>query len=195
MRGFNEVPPPPQNAGWHFFKSRRRTLEKPESGIDYKVYISPSVADLASCLSQLYDIIPKTEANSWKVGRDVFGVTRSDKICVYFASKRAADEAGRLFVQELHGIEAQGIPFTRRYDANGLVSAGIDPPTPEFGVRAAFGTSWRDWISRKIASAIIVANSHKDYPITSVDSALWSMKLLGVDPATWSAFEEDFWRN
>ena len=195
MKGFYEVPPPPENAGWHFFKSRRRRVEKRTSNIDYKLYLSPSVSDLAPCLSQLYDIIPQTEANSWKVGRDIFGVTRSDKICVYFASQNAAEEAGRFFVQTLNGIQAQGIPFTKRYDMHGLVSAGIDPPRPEYGVRAAFGTSWRDWISRKVASAILVAQAQGSYPMTPVDAALWSMKLLGVDPATWTPCEDDFWRN
>jgi hypothetical protein len=57
------------------------------------------------------------------------------------------------------------------------------------------GTSWRVWISSKVGRSLVLAGAHKRYPISAEQNALWTLKVLGVDPERWCVTDENFWRN
>jgi hypothetical protein len=192
---FKPRTPSPSNPGWYLFDALRRDNPKRSTRHGAKVYISPTVADVSRCLSRLVEILPSVDFETWKVGRKSYGITRSDKICVYFSSLAQAQKAAQVFVRELAGIEAQGVPFTQQQDSTGLVSIGIDPSQSASLPKFAIQSSWRLWVSRKMGAAIALAKSSPDYPLSPVQAGLWAVHLLGIDPDGWAIRDSNFGRN
>lgn len=191
---FSEVAVTEVKLGWRFFENK---LMKPKrrGQFDYKLYLSPVPDDTEACVENLLNALSETAASAWKIGRGSHGISRPDKICIYFAEQHEADAAAELLGATLKNIRSQGIPFTRRYDLTGLVSGGIDPPMSDLRDNPGRGTSWRVWISAKIALALTLASMHKTYPISAEQNALWTLKVLGIDPERWCVTDENFWRN
>jgi hypothetical protein len=106
-----------------------------------------------------------------------------------------AQSAAQVLSGEMQEIRQQGVPFTERQDNVGLISLAMDPPRQT--ARSVFSTqnSWRLWVSRKIATAVILAKQSPDYPLSPEQSALWTMQFLGVEPETWRIHNSNFWRN
>lgn len=194
VAGYRRAPDSPNNNHWTYFLSDRASLARDQSDVDYKIYISPRVRDLGRALSELESILPRSSAHSWKIGRGHYGITRPDKICLYFNNRELATEAGRLLAENLYGIESQGVPFTHRFSADGLVSGGMDPPIPRTSGKATQPLSWRLLVARKLAAALIVAKQTKHYPISPVEAALQSLELLGVRTQSWEVVTDQLWR-
>jgi hypothetical protein len=141
----------------------------------------PPAEVLPEALRAAIPTLAGTEAQQFKVGADLYGILRPDKLVAYFASKEgllAAVEALRL---RLEGMPVQGVPFTAEA-AGGLLSWGVDP-TP---ASAITGYSWRQWITHRLAAALIAA---QDTPGGAPDPwrfALERLRLDGVDPQTFS---------
>jgi hypothetical protein len=196
MGQFMEVPPPSFNPGWHFFSrtgQRRKSRREQEAGC--KVYISPRVHDTAECLSRLVELLPHLQCSSWKIGRGEYGIARADKICLYFLDERDGIQAATILTREMHGLTTQGIPFTHRFDCSGLISLGWDPPSPAGEVDESNVTSWRNWVAKKMATGLLLARGSQSYPLSPEQSALWTIKLLGIDPTSWRVENPNFWRN
>lgn len=195
VEGFNELPQSPHNPGWHFFASKSHAGRRgaPEQ-VTFKVYVSPRVEDTARCLAELVAILPALSCHMWKIGRGAYGATRADKICIYFEEQETATTAAHLLAKEITSIQSQGIPFTYNLDASGLVSMGVDPPRPTSGPSSLSGTSWRDWITQKLATSLSIAKRHPQYPLSPEQTALYSMKFLGIEPSVWRIEDRDFWR-
>lgn len=191
---FSEVAVSQASSGWHFFESK--TIKpKRIRDFDYKLYLSPVPGDTEVCVRDLLTALSDTAASAWKVGRGSYGISRPDKICIYFSQQHEADAAAELLGATIKNIRVQGIPFTRRYDLTGLVSGGIDPPKSDLRDDQRMGTSWRVWISSKVGRSLVLAGAHKRYPISAEQNALWTLKVLGVDPERWCVTDENFWRN
>jgi hypothetical protein len=188
-------PAPSDNPGWHMFYPVNPSEDRAETAQHYKLYISPVVQDLPRCLSRLATILPRLRFQAWKVGRFTYGISRPDKICLYFGSLTDAQSAAQVLSGEMQEIRQQGVPFTERQDNVGLISLAMDPPRQT--ARSVFSTqnSWRLWVSRKIATAVILAKQSPDYPLSPEQSALWTMQFLGVEPETWRIHNSNFWRN
>lgn len=187
--------PSPDNPGWYLFGNTHRDERTPSLPHSAKVYISPVVNDVPQCLSRLIEILPSVQFEAWKIGRNSYGIARSDKICVYFKSLELAKAAARRFASELKGFEAQGVPFTQRQDSTGLISIGIDPLRPKTTPRFAIQNSWRLWVARKMGSAMAVAKSAPQYPLSPEQAALWAVHFLGINPLSWTVEDINFWRN
>jgi hypothetical protein len=186
--------PSPQNPGWYLFGNAKRNERRHSTPHNVKVYISPIVADVPRCLSRLVEILPSLQFNAWKIGRHSYGLTRCDKICVYFDSREHAHSAAQVFVEELRGIEAHGVPFTERQDSTGLISVGIDPDQSSKAPSFAMQSSWRLWLARKMGAAMALAKTSPNYPLSPEQAALWAVHLLGVDPLSWTIRDLSSWR-
>lgn len=188
-------PSPRDNPGWYMFSSLRPPERQAEVTQHCKLYMSPVVNDLPRCLIRLSAVLPQLRFEAWKVGRFTYGVTRPDKICLYFSTREDAQIAAQVLAREMRGIRPQGVPFTELQDTVGLISLAMDPPRQT--ARSTFSTqnSWRLWVSRKVATAVIMAKQSRDYPLSPLQSALWTMQFLGVEPETWRIGNSDFWRN
>ncbi len=191
--GYDELPQSRSNPGWRFFRNRRIAGEQGSGS--YKVYISPSVADLPRAVSELLELLPAVPAHTWKIGRGHFGITRCDKVCLYFHEKHEMQSAARLLAGRLQGISAQGVPFTACATQDGLVSCGADAPRGGSGLGEEQGLSWRAWVAEKLARGMYLSRTPERYPLSAAQSALWSVRLCGVEPSTWEVLDRDFWRH
>ncbi len=195
VNGFIETPPPKENPEWHFFNRTKATKTFSKSDQDFKVYISPAVAATKECLRILRDVLPQIPIHTWKIGRGHLGLSRPDKICLYFTDQSSLKESVATLKKELSGIEAQGVPFTFRHDSLGLISSGADIPRNQSDTHAALSGSWRVWIASRLAMAMHLNRRNREQVITSTDAALLSMKFLGINPNDWAITNSNFWRH
>jgi hypothetical protein len=124
----------------------------------YKLYVSPQPSMVAESLRITAEVVHKRRAHGLKVGADVHGLLRPDKIVAYFTSFEDLGEAASSLAPRLAGVPAHGVPFTAEISADGLLSWGIDPP-PQERTRTWEGESWRLWVVRRLASALVASRS------------------------------------
>lgn len=168
---------------------RVRGVGAPRSHQTHKLYVSPTIGDLPVALEAVADLAGSDGAWTIKVGRDVFGLLRPDKLMAYFDHFDALQEAAQRLTGKLEGMPAQGVPFTANAGLDGLLSWGIDPPA-NYGPPGWYGReSWRHWLSERLATAILAAR-HADVPaVAPYRFALERVRLDGVDPQSWTPVE------
>jgi hypothetical protein len=180
-RDWVDAPPLPDNPGWYRFRSRTWP-----SGAPFKLYVSPRVEHAREALAAAAGVLAAHGFASFKLGRDVSGVLRPDKLVAYAASREQIEAAAEHLLRELRGLPAQAVPFTAGIDADGLVSWGIDPPRTE-QVSTWQGTSWRRWITDRLAVALITARASGAQCPSEL--ARQRLALEGVDVASWAPAE------
>ncbi len=144
----------------------------------HKIYVSPAVAALAETLTITFAVAIDLGVPAWKVGAEVAGLHRADKIVLYLPTGGAADRAASVLAEALNHIEPQGAPFTGQVGATGIVSRGIDHD----------GTSWRALVCQSLADALVAgrAVAGPTAPPTDVaDLAYERLADLGFDVTTW----------
>jgi hypothetical protein len=64
----------------------------------------------------------------------------------------------------------------------------MDPPAGAVGsgYASAAGESWRYWIARRLAGALVTARRNPGSAVEPADFALERIRLEGVDPRTWT---------
>lgn len=117
----------------HWWYWTRNTGTRPRDGRTFKLYVSSLPSDLPDVLHTVGHSLIRSEAFAFKVGHDATGVLRSDKLVIYFSSRDAMEASARSLTQVLAGVSAHGVPFTCQLDPAGLISAGVDPPSPPPG--------------------------------------------------------------
>jgi hypothetical protein len=103
------------------------------------------------------------------------GICRTDKIVVYFNDLDALHETAQELAMRLHGVPAQGVPFTAAVTEDGLLSWAVDP-------RA---TSWRHWLVGRLAEHL-VQGRREDDGLPPWRYALQRLGLDGVDTDRWA---------
>jgi hypothetical protein len=179
---WRSVPPPPDNPGWFVWRCR----EPPREATPYKLYLSPHPDALGDALSVAVPVLAGMGAPAFKLGRDMHGILRPDKLVVYFPTRPALRRVGDALAAALAGVRPHGVPFTAPVDGAGLLSWGMDPPRSERFSKWQ-GRSWRRWVTDRLAVALLRAKGAPD----SVGREPWQFALErigaeGVDPATWA---------
>jgi len=138
-----------------------------------KLYVSPRPEAMADAFPILVNDLVRFEVRSFKVGRGIEGLSRPDKIIVYFDDHSQMKDVASALRRSLRGCPAQGVPFTAEAGGNGLLSSGVDPPL------GASATSWRAWVTRRLAASLTArrSTSHED----PVAGALADIRRAGVD--------------
>lgn len=149
----------------------------------YKLYVSPHPSMVAESLQITAEVVHKRRAHGLKVGADVHNLLRPDKIVAYFASFEDLGEAASSLAPRLAGVPAHGVPFTAEISADGLLSWGIDPPRQEWTLTSE-GESWRLWVVRRLASALVASRSASNAG-EPWRYALNRIALEGIDASTW----------
>ncbi len=131
--------------------------------------------------------LPDVGALECKVGRDLQGLLRPDKLIVYFRTLGALQVATTRWTRDLAGMTVQGVPFTANIGGNGLLSWGMDPP----GLRGGRSTrnsplSWREWVTGRLADALVAARRSPETTLPRSRFALDCVALEGVDTRTWT---------
>jgi hypothetical protein len=173
-------------AGWSLWRFKKAQARSRKS-LGYKLYISPRSEYLPEALGVAIEVLTEMEAPSFKVGCDIFGVLRPDKLVAYFFHRADILEAGRRISARLSAMPAQGVPFTCAMDSSGMVSWGKDPPEHARPFRWN-GKSWRFWVTERLATALITASRHGSNEIEPWKFAVDRVRLDGIDTRMWRPY-------
>lgn len=177
---------PQSREGWLSWHSARAP-GIPRSAPTYKLYVSPRGEYLPEALRAAMDLLGRRNgAVALKVGRDLYGVLRPDKLVAYFRSAEDLQAAARRLRGALGGMKAQGVPFTAAATADGLLSWGLDPPANHRSPGWPGGVSWRSWLTHRLASFLVAARAAAATPVRARRFAVDRVSLDGVDSATWT---------
>lgn len=150
----------------------------------YKLYVSPTLDALPRAIEAVADSLASGHgAKAFKVGADLGGLCRPDKLVVYFDRLDDLQDAAVSLEQRLGVCPAHGVPFTAAVTADGLLSWGADPPV--FGADAGRVTSWRLWVSELLAEYLESARSDNENALQPWQFALERLRLAGIDTDTW----------
>lgn len=174
------------DAHWVFWRSKSIDVgEATTKPVGYKLYFNPTCEYLSDTLCEVTEVLFHCRAQSFKYGSDVYGMLRPDKFVAYFQEKDDLFTALDRLQRQLSGVPAQGVPFTATVDNEGLLSWGMDPPSEE-SLLPWQGTSWRSWLTDRLAVALI-AGHHQSNPSTEPwQFALARVELEGIDTSTWT---------
>jgi hypothetical protein len=187
-RSFSRLPQSTgPGSGWIMWRSR--AAASPSQGPLYKLYLSPDPRVVAEALRAAVEILSEFPVALLKVGRDVYGLLRPDKVVAYFKTHQEALIAARALCEALSGFPAHGVPFTAAIDASGLVSWGVDPPRSEAMLAWQERESWRLWVTNRLASALVSARNARSYVVEPWRFAIERLRLAGVDPDSWTPTE------
>lgn len=144
----------------------------------HKIYVSPAVCDLGTTLGVILTHAPLLGVPAWKVGADLAGLHRADKIVLYLASAERADRVAATLALALGSFAAQGVPFTGQVGATGIVSRGRD----------VAGTSWRADVCRLVAESLCASRVELGTHARAAevaDEALSRLTGHGLDVHSW----------
>ena len=169
---------------WRSWRAKRagEMRDGPDPG--YKLYVSPALDALPRAIEAVADSLASGHgAKAFKVGADLGGLCRPDKLVVYFDRLDDLQDAAVSLEQRLGVCPAHGVPFTAAVTADGLLSWGADPPV--FGADAGRVTSWRLWVSELLAEYLESARSDNENALQPWQFALERLRLAGIDTDTW----------
>ena len=124
----------------------------------------------------------------------MYGLLRPDKLVLYAADKQPIDNVAAELIRDLASTPSHGVPFTAQLDDKGILSWGCDPP--RLSASTNISTSWRLWVTNRIARALLDARVRGVGGQEAVDAALRELETHGVDiqswaPPTWSSLAPD----
>jgi len=183
-RDWSTVSPPPLLDGWIAWRSHKRQ-SLPGSKFTYKLYVSPQCHFVREAFQATVGMLLESQAHHFKVGKDVYGLLRPDKMVAYFGSLDTLKEAAADMIRRLDGCPAQGVPFTAQLTDDGLLSWGIDPPADQQTLVWQERESWRLWVTNRLATALLAAKHVHPRGAEPWRFALERLHLQGVDTDTW----------
>jgi hypothetical protein len=175
---------------WRHFVHRRPSLADPRpAGVVYKLYLSPTFEALPEALGTAVEVLTGLGVAQLKIGRGLEGVLRPDKLVAYFPTFEAlaaAAERPRRALSAAGGGAGQGVPFSAAIDDGGLLSWGLDPPPRPEALAWGGRESWRLWVTRRLAAALVDAQRAPDGAIEPWRFAVERVRLEGFDTSTWT---------
>ncbi|HEY1945701.1 MAG TPA: hypothetical protein VGG97_01750 [Bryobacteraceae bacterium] len=190
LKGWQALPPDPNNNGWIAWQSRRPSPPPGGRVAGYKLYVSPHPNSLREAFEALVSAAEAAHADAFKVGRDLPGVLRPDKMVAYFRQFEQVEEAAGRIVAKLPGCPAQGVPFTTQLGSP-LVSWGSDPATEDDVPVWLSRQSWRLWVTNRLAVALLAGKRSGQTEIQPWQFATERLRLEGVDTDTWTPLKKE----
>jgi hypothetical protein len=169
--------------GWLAWTSRRRG-EVGQGKVTHKLYISPQVEAMPDVFATVLGVL-STRSAHFKIGSDAAGLLRPDKMVAYFGDQDSLLEVASELTEQLSSVTPHGVPFSAEITPNGLLSWGMDPPQTEHVLTWQEPESWRQWVVRRLAAAMIAAQSNSHATMTPADFALERLRHEGVDVDDW----------
>lgn len=180
------LPDGPAQTGWRSWRSRRHRRTDHQKVATYKLYISPRGEYITEAFAALVAVTHEMKAFAFKIGRDVYGLLRPDKLVAYFTDFDDLAQTAEALRSRLNGLPAQGVPFTAGVTSDGLLSWGMDPPKSAQTPLLKQGESWRLWLTNRLARALVDAQASPIEQMEPWEYALRRLALDGVDTATWA---------
>ncbi len=148
------------------------------------------LSDLTNVLEIMFSVFRETEVTHFKIGKNLPGLCRPDKIVAYFDSKEHLLQISHALWEKIYPYSAHGVPFSAQLYDTGILSWGMDPPLKDRTITSIEYQSWRLWVVNMIASVIISLQfAYNDGAITTEEFFTLLKKkvaLEGVDYATWA---------
>jgi hypothetical protein len=101
--------------------------------------VSPRIESVPEALHVVFKLFARGGASTCKIGRNLFGLLRPDKLVVYFKRFEDLEAAADRLQRELDGMPAHGVPFTAEIAGRGRASshgALIQPATNTYSAGA-----------------------------------------------------------
>jgi hypothetical protein len=146
--------------------------------------VSPQVEALRETFAAVVDVL-STRNVHFKIGSDAAGLLRPDKMVLYFGDQDSLLEVASALADRLLSVEPHGVPFSAEITPNGLLSWGMDPPQSQHVLTWQGPESWRQWVVRRLAAAIVAAQSNSHSTMTPAEFALERLRHEGVDVDDW----------
>ncbi len=166
------------NSPWLVFSSRH--AGRAPSDRPCKLYVGLALDELPDGLPRIADALAGSDALQFKIGADLPGLVRADKLVAYFPTRDALFAAAQSLLPIVAGRAAHAVPFTAEIAADGALSWGADPTVAWLGDRI----SWRQWICEKLAAALVAARAGGGMGMTPPQFALARLETEGVDIAS-----------
>lgn len=176
---FREDPGGIRRGPWRLWLNRvndRRALR-------HKIYVSPQPLSAPWVLAVVASTCSDLDVPAFKVGADLDGLLRPDKIVVYVPDAAAVGAVGAELRARLRGVEAQGVPFTSPLGDTGLLSCAVDPLRGPAGAPGR-AWSWRTDVAWRLAESITGSRGQGDVA-SRVEAALARLRADGIDPVGW----------
>jgi len=191
-RKWTELPSDPANAGWRIWKTRHR--KHATTGFQYKLYVSPHTNVMADAFQAAHETFSEMGVQQFKVGRDVYGILRPDKLVAYFSCDGDLRETADRLNARIGRLPAHGVPFTCELDGDGLLSWGMDPPRRTQVLPWLERQSWRLWVVNTLATALLVARAHPSDGVEPWRFAIDRVRLDGIETDSWTPSPDIFRR-
>ena len=176
--------PADRTPGWIAW-SPRAGHARPGARAIHKLYVSPQPESLPQAFAALVDVLARRGHRPFKVGDGASGVLRPDKLVAYFADVEDLQAAAQELAERLPGLAPHGVPFSADAGGDGLLSWGMDPPASERAVAWQEPESWRLWLARRLAAALLAARRDAgDLPPHRF--AVERLRREGVDVDCWT---------
>ena len=169
---------------WRHWRPHRTRGASAPGGVSYKLYVSPAPDALETAIGAVASSLagaPGLEA--FKVGSDLHGICRPDKLVVYFDRLEDLQKGAALLRDRLDGCPAHGVPFTAAVTQDGLLSWGADPPARS-SANGSEGGSWRMWVTERLAEYLTLGRTGRG-GVEPWQFALERLRLAGIDTDTW----------
>jgi hypothetical protein len=184
---YARVQPTESHLRWHMW--RRRTTRLRAVG-SHKLYVSPATEQLPETLDAVIPVLASHGVPAFKIGNDLGGVLRPDKLVIYLASEAHVHDLAGALRERLAGISAHGVPFTAPAGNDCLLSWGMDPPERS-SVSPWRRLSWRLFLTDRLGASLAAAAAAPS-AVPAWRYALDRLALDGVDTDQW-AFTPALW--
>jgi hypothetical protein len=164
---------------WLVFSSRQHQRQRPQESC--KLYIGLAFEELRDCLPAVAELLAAGEATQFKIGTDLDGLLRPDKLVAYFPSRETLAATARTLLPAIASRTVHAVPFSAQIAESGALSWGMDPANAWLGDRV----SWRQWMCEKLAAALVAARSSTAaMAVAPWQFALERLRLEGVNTDT-----------
>jgi hypothetical protein len=165
-----------------WFAWRRRFEVGSAAAPRFKLYVSPHHNDVPDVFASIAHVFTEEGAVTFKVGNNLSGLLRPDKMVGFFADFAALVRAAGALGERVACAKAHGVPFSCQLDGAGLLSWGLDPLQSE-GASDGLPSSWRLWLSARLAALFLEARKLGIGDVTNY--ALEHLSADGVDVHSW----------
>lgn len=173
-----------KTSGWLVWSNRVQSKSEIGGALS-KLYVSPALTAMP-CVFPVVLEVASTQVGHFKIGSNAAGLLRPDKMVLYFQSQERLFAVASELALRLKGTEPHGVPFSAEITSDGLLSWGMDPPQSERILAWQEPESWRLWIVRRLAAAIIAAQTEARSSLAPGQFALERLRHEGVDVDGWT---------
>ncbi|WP_374772091.1 hypothetical protein OG756_02135 [Streptomyces sp. NBC_01310] len=186
-RAWREASQTPSREGWRVWRRHTRSRERDkDSGALYKLYVSPAPTAIEEAFAETMEAVTLADGRCFKIGRDVYGLLRPDKLVAYFDTFCQLWSCAERLQNMLADCPAHGVPFTADFAGNALLSWGVDPSNHAHTLTwSPQQESWRLWVTNHLASALLSAMASHGSSVEPWKFALRRLAFDGVDTDTW----------